>query len=82
MNELIQLSETAGARSVELVDDLIDFASQANQAALLHRDLSCDLAFPELRSIAAFKPFLSSVNLVKEGASTAHHCWAQRNSPT
>ena len=66
MNELIQLSETAGARSVELVDDLIDFASQANQAALLHRDLSCDLAFPELRAIAAFKPFLSSVNLVKE----------------
>ena len=68
MNELIQLSETASARSVELVDDLIDFASQANQAALLHRDLSCDLAFPELRAIAAFKPFLSSVNLVKEGS--------------
>lgn len=64
-DDLVLHSKNVAARTVIYIERLINYAEQANNDALPLLSEPCEQALPMLRKLAAFQPFIRSVNLVK-----------------
>lgn len=64
-DDLLHHSKSVAARTVIFVEQLINYAERASHNALPLLNGPCEQALPIIRKLAAFEPFIRSINLVK-----------------
>lgn len=81
LDNLDHQATSSGHHAVRVLEQVISLAQRTNQDALPLLDKSCDDTLPILRTLAAFKPLLRSVNLARNGQIDCYSLLGPQSEP-